>query len=78
MTTRTCNTAHHGECDRVMSLESVEATLHYHGVSAYISAEGIVWAFEAATRTVDGVVSDASEWIAAPRKIHALADWLGY
>lgn len=72
-------TLHHGECDRQMSAESVEATLQFHGVAAYISAEGVVWAFEEATvKQADGTFADASEWRAAPRTIHALAAWLGY
>lgn len=77
----TCGATHYNECERVMSNESIVATLHAHGVRAYYSeSEGRVLAYEEATqRLADGSGwTDASAWIPAPTTIHALASWLGY
>ena len=57
----------------------VLSILGEHGVDAYATKEGEVWAFEAATLcTITGTVTDVSTWIVAPTTIADLKAWLGY
>lgn len=77
--TNTCHVAHHNECTKVMSNESILATLHHHGVRAYVF-DGVVLCYEEATRRNPdtGIVENASAWITAPTTICDVAAWLGY
>jgi hypothetical protein len=78
---RDCHVPHHGDCDRVLSPESVIATLEAHGFAALLHPiTRVVEAFEPATIIPldGGPVRDASCWVPVPTGVHALADWLGY
>lgn len=72
-----CNVRHYGECDREYGNSNIRFTLNQHDVM-HFTEKGIVYVYESATVTKNGVTEDASEWIPAPTTIHALAEWLGY
>ena len=77
----TCPAPHHGDCDTVLSAESVIATLEAHGVAALLHpVTRVVEAWEPATIIPldGGPVRDASAWVPVPSDVHGLAVWLGY
>jgi len=49
-----------------------------HEVETGIAPDGSVRAWEEATITINGVTTDASEWVPAPTTYGALVEWLGY
>lgn len=61
-----------------MNAARILTTLAAHGLDVRLS-KGVVYAYEVATvRDANGVVVDASDWVAVPTSKAALMAWLGY